>query len=138
MSLNEPELMPKRAFPTSAGMDLRAAERIIIPPGERKLVGTGVFLEIPAGYEGQVRPRSGLAAKFGITVLNSPGTVDSEYRGEIKVILYNSSNTSFKLKKYDRLAQLVIVALPQVDVIVGNLSSSSARGCAGFGSTGVK
>ena len=85
-----------------------------------------------------MRPRSGLAAKFGITVLNSPGTVDSEYRGEIKVILYNSSNTSFKLKKYDRLAQLVIVALPQVDVIVGNLSSSSARGCAGFGSTGVK
>jgi dUTP pyrophosphatase len=137
ISLKEPELMPKRAFPTSAGMDLRAAEEAIIPPRERKLIGTGVFLEIPKGYEGQVRPRSGLANNFGITVLNSPGTVDSEYRGEIKVILYNTSNTPFKLAKYDRIAQLVIMPLPEVNVVVGDLSSS-ARGCAGFGSTGVK
>jgi dUTP pyrophosphatase len=137
ITTKENGLMPNRAHLTSAGMDLRAAEELIIQPGEWHLVPTGIFLEIPGGYEGQVRPRSGLAVRSGITVLNSPGTIDSEYRGEIKVILFNASKNPFKIEKYDRIAQLVICPILAVNLVAGELSSTQ-RGSAGFGSTGIK
>lgn len=124
----------------SAGMDLRAnlSEPRVLKPLERTIVGTGLFIELPVGYEAQVRPRSGLAAKKGITVLNAPGTVDADYRGEIGVILANLSNEDFTVENGERIAQLVIAKHERAEwELVENLSETS-RGEGGFGSTGTK
>lgn len=124
----------------SAGMDLRAniPEAITLKPLERTIVKTGLFIELPIGFEAQVRPRSGLAAKKGVTVLNAPGTIDADYRGEIGVILVNISNEDFIIENGERIAQLVIAKHERAEWIsVKNLSETS-RGEGGFGSTGVK
>lgn len=124
----------------SAGVDLRASlipgEELIIKPGQRVLVGTGLFIGLPVGYEAQIRPRSGLAIKHGITVLNSPGTIDSDYRGEIKVILINHSNEEFKVMNGDRICQMVITKYDQVHWETVESLDSTERGEGGFGHTG--
>lgn len=122
----------------SAGMDLRAYVEgpITLSPGERKLIKTGLHIELPQGYEAQVRPRSGLAFKKGITVLNSPGTIDADYRGDIGVILINHSNEEFVVKSGDRIAQLVISKFEKVDWETSDEINSTSRGYSGFGSTG--
>lgn len=124
----------------SAGMDLRAnlTESITLLPLERAIIKTGLFIELPIGYEAQVRPRSGLAAKNGITVLNAPGTVDADYRGEIGVILVNLSNVPFVIENGERIAQLVIAKHERADWTEVQELSQTARGEGGFGSTGVK
>jgi len=124
----------------SAGMDLRASitESRILKPLERTIVGTGLFIELPIGTEAQVRPRSGLAAKKGITVLNSPGTIDADYRGEIGVILVNLSNENFEIQNGERIAQLVIAKHERVKWDEVEELSETDRGEGGFGSTGVK
>lgn len=132
--------MPAYETVNSAGMDLRAYlpdGELFIKPMQRALVPTGLFMEIPVGYEGQVRPRSGLAIKSGITVLNSPGTIDADYRGEVKVILINLSDTDFVIKSGDRIAQLVIAKHEQPDVVEVQTLSETERGAGGFGHTGV-
>ena len=132
--------LPKYETLLSAGMDVRAnlTESICLNPLERKLIPTGIFLEIPAGFECQVRPRSGLAFKNGITVLNSPGTIDADYRGEVGVILINLSNEAFVIENGERIAQLVFSKVEQIEFeLVGALSETD-RGTGGFGSTGVK
>jgi len=123
----------------SAGMDLRAniSESLILKPLERVIVKTGLFIALPAGLEAQVRPRSGLAAKRGITVLNSPGTVDADYRGEIGVILVNLSNQVFLIKDGERIAQLIIAKHEQITWKEVSVLSKTERGEGGFGSTGV-
>ncbi len=124
----------------SAGMDLRAniTEAILLKPLERTIVKTGLFIELPIGFEAQVRPRSGLAAKKGITVLNAPGTVDADYRGEIGVILVNLSNEDFTIENGERVAQLVIAKHERAEWIEVTTLSETDRGEGGFGSTGVK
>ena len=124
----------------SAGMDLRAniQDPIILQPLERTLVKTGLFIELPIGFEAQVRPRSGLAFKKGITVLNSPGTVDADYRGEIGVILVNLPNEAFVIENGDRIAQLIIAKHERAEWIQVQDLSETSRGEGGFGSTGVK
>jgi dUTP pyrophosphatase len=124
----------------SAGMDLRAnlTESIVLKPLERTIVKTGLFIELPLGYEAQVRPRSGLAAKKGITVLNSPGTVDADYRGEIGVILVNLSQEDFTIENGERIAQLVIAKHERAEWIEVSELSETSRGEGGFGSTGIK
>jgi dUTP diphosphatase len=124
----------------SAGMDLRAnlSESRILKPLERTIVGTGLFIELPIGIEAQVRPRSGLAAKKGITVLNAPGTVDADYRGEIGVILVNISNEDFTINNGERIAQLVIAKHERADWKQVEVLSDTDRGEGGFGSTGIK
>ena len=124
----------------SAGMDLRAniLEQITLKPLERTIVKTGLFIELPIGIEAQVRPRSGLAAKKGITVLNAPGTVDADYRGEIGVILVNLSNDDFVIKNGERIAQLVIAKHERAEWEQVESLSETSRGKGGFGSTGVK
>ena len=124
----------------SAGMDLRASitESRILKPLERTIVGTGLFIELPIGYEAQVRPRSGLAAKKGITVLNAPGTIDADYRGEIGVILVNLSNEDFTIQNGERIAQLVIAKHERAEWELTEELSSTDRGEGGFGSTGTK
>lgn len=132
--------LPEYATAFSAGLDVRAAndEPIVLAPLARAMVPTGLYLEIPRGYEVQVRPRSGLAAKKGVTVLNSPGTIDSDYRGEVCVILVNLSNEPFTVERGERIAQLVLARYEQIEwEEVGQLSSSD-RGEGGFGSTGTK
>ncbi|TZG38024.1 dUTP diphosphatase [Agrobacterium sp. B1(2019)] len=125
----------------AAGMDLRAAvpagEPLTLKPGERALVPTGFIFEVPQGYEAQIRPRSGLAIKNGITCLNSPGTVDSDYRGEVKVILANLGQDVFIIERGMRIAQMVIAPVTQVIVSEVTETSQTARGAGGFGSTGV-
>lgn len=131
------------AYETSgaAGMDLRAAvpenTPMTLRPGERSLIPTGFVFEIPHGYEMQIRPRSGLAIKNGITCLNSPGTVDSDYRGEVKVILINHGQEDFVIERGMRIAQIVIAPVVQMNVIETNAASNTERGTSGFGSTGV-
>ena len=122
----------------SAGMDIRAfiENKIILEPGKRKLVSTGLFLELPAGYEAQVRSRSGLALKKGISVLNSPGTIDSDYRGEIGIILINHSSENFVIENGDRVAQLVIAKHEKIVWHPTQEIKHSERGSGGFGSTG--
>jgi dUTP pyrophosphatase len=130
--------LPQYETSQSAGMDLRANldEPIVLEVGQRALVPTGLFMALPAGLEAQVRPRSGLAAKFGVTVLNSPGTIDADYRGEIKVILINHGDSSFTINDGERIAQLVIATFTQAFwTPVENLDSTE-RGAGGFGSTG--
>lgn len=123
----------------SAGMDLRAnlSESITLKPLERAIIKTGLFIALPVGFEAQVRPRSGLAAKKGITVLNSPGTVDADYRGEIGVILVNLSNEDFVIQDGERIAQLVIAKHERVDWQEVDVLNETERGSGGFGSTGV-
>ena len=131
--------MPAYETVNSAGMDLRAylpEGELVIKPMQRALVPTGLFMEIPVGYEGQVRPRSGLAIKSGITVLNSPGTIDADYRGEVKVILINLSDVDFVIKSGDRIAQLVIAKHEQMEVVEVETLSETERGAGGFGHTG--
>ena len=132
--------LPHYATSQSAGMDLRASleEPILLKPLQRTLVKTGLFMELPIGYEAQVRPRSGLAFKKGITVLNSPGTIDADYRGEIGVILVNLSDEEFVIEDGERVAQMVIVKHEQVDWEEAVELVETERGVGGFGSTGVK
>ena len=132
--------LPQYATPLSAGMDVRAANEqpIKIDPLQRAIVPTGLFLEIPAGYEVQVRPRSGLAAKKGITVLNAPGTIDADYRGEVCVILVNLSSEPFVVEKGERIAQLVLSRHECIEWDECRSLSESERGDGGFGSTRVK
>ncbi|MEY4275591.1 MAG: hypothetical protein RIS26_54 [Actinomycetota bacterium] len=134
----DPELRPAYAQPGDAGCDLRAAEETVVPARGRVLVKTGISIALPDGYVGLVHPRSGLAAKHGITVLNTPGTVDAGYRGEIMVTLYNSTDADFPVAKYDRIAQLVIQQFAKAEFVVVEKLPESHRGDAGFGSTGVK
>lgn len=132
--------LPSYETIASAGMDLRATiqESIIIKPLERAIIKTGLFIELPIGVEAQVRPRSGLAAKKGITVLNAPGTIDADYRGEIGVILVNLSNEAFTIENGERIAQLVIAKHERAEWIEVETLSETQRGEGGFGSTGVK
>lgn len=131
--------LPNYESKSSAGMDLRAhlAEPVALNPLERALIKTGLFIELPQGYEAQVRPRSGLAAKRGITVLNSPGTIDADYRGEIGVILVNLSAETFVVENGERIAQLVIARHEQAQWTEVELLSETQRGEGGFGSTGT-
>jgi dUTP pyrophosphatase len=124
----------------SAGMDLRAnlSENIILKPLERKLIATGLFIELPIGFEAQIRPRSGLAYKFGITILNSPGTIDADYRGEIKILLINLSQEDFIISDGDRIAQMVIAKHEKAEWIQVNSLSETERGAGGYGHTGLK
>ncbi|MDB9774683.1 dUTP diphosphatase [Vicingaceae bacterium] len=132
--------LPDYGTAGAAGVDLRANidTPITLNPLERTLVPTGLFMEIPVGYEAQVRPRSGLALKKGITVLNSPGTIDADYRGEIRIILVNLSNEPFVIEDGERIAQMVIAAHEQAEWISVESLEDTERGTGGFGSTGVK
>jgi dUTP pyrophosphatase len=124
----------------SAGMDLRALtdEPVTLKPLERKLIGTGLYIELPVGFEAQVRPRSGLAVKYGITVLNSPGTIDADYRGEIGVILINLSDTEFTVNDGDRIAQMIISRHEKAEIIETEGINLTERGTGGFGHSGKK
>jgi dUTP pyrophosphatase len=132
--------LPNYETIASAGMDLRAelAEPITLKPLGRAIVKTGLFIELPIGYEAQVRPRSGLAAKKGVTVLNSPGTIDADYRGEIGVILVNLSDEAFTVENGERIAQLVIAKHERAEWIEAEALTDTVRGAGGFGSTGTK
>lgn len=132
--------LPQYATPQSAGMDLRANidEPIVLKPLQRVLVPTGLFMALPAGYEAQVRPRSGLALKYGITVLNTPGTIDADYRGEIKVLLVNFSDGEFVVNDGERIAQMVIAKHENADFIEVKELDETERGAGGYGHTGVK
>lgn len=132
--------LPNYETLASAGMDLRAniATPITLKPLDRAIVPTGLFIELPIGYEAQVRPRSGLAAKRGVTVLNSPGTVDADYRGEIGVILVNLSQEDFVIENGERIAQLIIAKHERAEWIAVEALTETSRGEGGFGSTGVK
>ena len=132
--------LPHYETNASAGMDLRANldESVILKPLERTIIKTGLFIELPIGIEAQVRPRSGLAAKKGITVLNAPGTIDADYRGEIGVILVNLSNEDFTIENGERIAQLIIAKHERVDWEEVTILGETKRGEGGFGSTGVK
>ncbi|HOY07159.1 MAG TPA: dUTP diphosphatase [Saprospiraceae bacterium] len=133
-----PYPLPKYETPGSAGMDLRAhlSEPVTLAPLERSLVPTGLFIELPIGYEAQIRPRSGLAIKRGLTMLNSPGTIDSDYRGEIKCIVVNLSNEPQTIEPGERIAQMVVARYEQVEWEEVAELSASERGAGGFGSTG--
>ncbi len=130
--------LPEYSTEFSAGMDLRANidEPVILAPGGRALINTGLFIELPAGYEAQIRPRSGLAIKSGITVLNSPGTIDADYRGEICVILINLSAESFVINDGDRICQMVIARHERAEWVSVGLLEETVRGNGGFGHTG--
>jgi len=139
--INEsPYELPAYATASSAGLDLKAAldQTITLRPLERKIIGTGLKIALSEGYEAQVRPRSGLAAKHGLTVLNAPGTIDADYRGEIGVILVNLSNEAVEINPGERIAQLVVAQYTQVDWQVVESLDSTDRGEGGFGSTGKK
>lgn len=130
-------VLPAYAHPSDAGMDLRSVADVVIPRGGRALVPTGLVILLPPRYEAQVRPRSGLALKHGVTVLNSPGTIDAGYRGEIGVILANFGEADFAVKKGDKIAQLVIAPVTQPQVVETDVVDATDRGMGGFGSTGV-
>lgn len=132
--------LPSYETPASAGMDLRANldEPVVLKPLERSLIPTGLFIELPVGYEAQIRPRSGLAIKKGITLLNTPGTVDADYRGEIKIILANISNEEFVVNDGERIAQMVINQHEQAQWVEVEELHETKRGAGGFGSTGTK
>ena len=135
---HSPYPCPAYATEQSAGMDLKAnlAEPLVLKPLQRALVPTGLYMALPVGYEAQVRPRSGLAAKHGITVLNTPGTIDADYRGEVKVILVNLSDTPFEIVPGERIAQMVIARHEKVEWEEVNELDATSRGTGGFGSTG--
>ena len=138
--LSNKVLTPKYETSGSSGMDIAAyiEQSIIINPGERALIPTGLSLCVPQGYEVQIRPRSGLAAKKGITVLNTPGTIDSDYRGEVKVILINLSKDVFSVRNGERIAQMVVCPIKQIVVEEVKALPETSRGSGGFGSTGTK
>ena len=131
--------MPHYATEGAAGMDIRAnlQETIVLQPLERKLIPSGIFLEIPIGYEVQVRPRSGLALKHGITCLNSPGTIDSDYRGELQVLLINLSNEPFSINNNDRIAQMVVAKVEKAVLMLVQQLNETERNAGGFGHTGI-
>jgi dUTP pyrophosphatase len=128
--------LPEYATEHAAGLDVCAAEELVLQPGQRHAVATGFAIEIPHGYEVQVRPRSGLALKHGITCLNTPGTIDSDYRGEVKVILANLGSEPFEVRHGERIAQLVPAPVLHADFVEVEVLGASARGTGGFGSTG--
>ena len=132
--------LPSYETAASAGMDLRAnlTQQEVLKPLERKLIPTGLFIELPVGFEAQIRPRSGLAFKFGVSIVNSPGTIDADYRGEIKVLLINLSNDDFSVGDGDRIAQMVIAKHENAQWIEVNELSATERGAGGYGHTGVK
>ncbi len=132
--------LPRRASPQAAGFDLLAAVEtpLEIAPGRFALVPTGIAIALPEGFEAQVRPRSGLAARHGVTVLNTPGTVDADYRGEVKVILVNFGDRPFLVERGMRIAQMVIAALPRVRLVARAALPRTTRGTGGFGSTGIR
>jgi dUTP pyrophosphatase len=137
--LREDAVLPSRAYDGDAGLDLAACEGHVLGPGERTVVGTGLAIEIPEGYAGFVQPRSGLAARHGITIVNSPGLVDSGYRGEVMVVLLNTDRTeTFRVEPGMRIAQLVILPVPQTDLVEVEALAESARGERGHGSSGVR
>lgn len=131
--------LPAYATAQSAGLDLMAAvdADVTLAPGARQLIPTGLSIALPAGYEAQVRPRSGLALKHGITVLNSPGTIDADYRGEVKVLLVNHGSETFVLKRGDRIAQMVVAPVARIGWNVVEMLDETARGAGGYGSTGI-
>ena len=137
---NSPFDLPQYATAFSAGMDLRAniEQSVLLAPMERAIIPTGIYIALPEGFEAQIRPRSGLAAKFGITVLNTPGTIDADYRGEIKAILINLSKDTFEIKCGERIAQMVIARYEKANWIQTNSLDDTIRGKNGFGSTGTK
>lgn len=130
---------PAPASAGSAGCDLRAAltEELVLPPGGRAAVPTGLVLEIPPGWEGQVRPRSGLALRHGVTLANAPGTIDSDYRGEVQVLLVNLGDAAFTVRRGDRIAQLVLARVEQAEWEEADELAETGRGAGGFGSTGT-
>lgn len=132
--------LPKYETKYAAGLDIRAAvsSKMVLKPGERTLIPTGLQMAIPEGYEAQIRPRSGLAIKHGITMLNSPGTIDADYRGEIKVIAINHGSEDFEVNHGDRIAQLVINKVVQFPIYESDSLDETTRGEGGFGSTGIK
>ena len=132
--------LPEYATPQSAGMDLRANidNQIVLKPMQRMLIPTGLYMALPAGYEAQVRPRSGLALKHGITVLNTPGTIDADYRGEVKVLLINFSDTDFVINDGERIAQMVIAKHENAELIEVDELDETERGDGGYGHTGLK
>jgi dUTP pyrophosphatase len=131
-----PNALPAYETPSSAGMDVRCVDKLTVNPGERVLAKTGLYVEIPIGYEIQVRPRSGLALKQGITVLNTPGTIDADYRGEIGVILINHGSTVVEFMPGDRIAQIVLNKIEIIQWSQSNSLTGTKRGTGGFGSTG--
>ncbi|WP_033828232.1 dUTP diphosphatase [Bacillus andreraoultii] len=130
--------LPQYANPGDAGLDLYSVEEKVIQPGEAELIATGMIIELPPGTEAQVRPRSGLALKHQITVLNSPGTIDEGYRGEVKVILINHGKKEFKVEKQMRIAQMIVAPVSKVNVVEVKEVSDTERGEGGFGSTGMQ
>lgn len=135
--LNEQATLPTRAHAGDAGLDLYAVESARIEPGERAMVGTGVAVEIPEGHAGLVLPRSGLAARHGIALVNAPGLIDSGYRGELRILLINTDPAEpFAIERGDRIAQLLVTPISEVEAVEVDELESSARGAAGFGSTG--
>ena len=128
--------LPSYASADAAGLDLRAAEAATLAPGARALIATGFAIAVPRGFEAQVRPRSGLAAKHGVTVLNSPGTIDADYRGEVKVILINHGQEPFAIARGDRIAQMVIAPVTRISLVEVSVLDDTTRGAGGFGSTG--
>jgi len=137
LKLNSSAIAPHYAHPGDAGLDLFAIAESEILPGESKLIKTGIAIELPVGVEAQIRPRSGLALKHSITVLNTPGTIDTGYRGEIGVILINHGRTKFQVVKGMKIAQMVIAHFIQAEITIAEKLSDSNRGSGGFGSTGV-
>lgn len=131
--------IPQYATPQSAGMDLRAdlSEPVILAPMERAMVPTGLYIELPEGYEAQIRPRSGLAAKHGISIVNAPGTIDADYRGEIRVLLVNLSDEPFTVNDGERIAQMVVAKYEKAELEQAESLDETERGAGGFGSTGT-
>jgi dUTP pyrophosphatase len=131
--------LPEYSTELSAGLDLRANldEPVVLKSLERALIPTGLFIELPASYEAQIRPRSGMALKYGITVLNTPGTIDADYRGEIGIILINLSNENFEINNGDRICQMIIAKYKQVDLVKDDVINETERGAGGFGHTGT-
>lgn len=130
------DLLPRKAHSDDAAFDLRSRVDMELPVGRSVVVPSGVYIELPEGYEAQVRPRSGLALKHNLMLTNSPGTVDAGYRGEVGIIMYNAGSEPFQVKRGDRIAQMVICRLPEVELSVVENLSESGRGAGGFGSTG--
>ncbi|HUM46663.1 MAG TPA: dUTP diphosphatase [Chitinophagales bacterium] len=137
---HSPHPLPSYETAGSAGLDLRAwlPEPVELKPLERKLIPTGLFIELPSGYEAQIRPRSGLAAKKGLTLLNTPGTIDSDYRGEIKIIVVNLSDVPQQIENGERIAQMIIAKYERIEWEVTNELEATDRGAGGFGHTGIK
>ncbi|MDO8442904.1 MAG: dUTP diphosphatase [bacterium] len=136
--INNNAVIPHYVHKGDVGMDLYSVEDVVLLAGERKLIGTGLKFEIPMGFELQIRPKSGLAVNFGVTVLNTPGTIDCGYRGEVKVILFNSSKNDYQIKKEEKIAQAVIARVEEAEIEEVEELSETTRGDGGFGSTGLK